>query len=564
MVLDDIPILVVRDASGEVLRRPFDLPTIVAGRSDDVGLLLEHATVSKRHAEFFRNEKGECFVKDLGSRNGTLIRGKPISEYRLTRGDEVAIGPFVVTLIHRVVKTTAEFPAAKSSSVHATRVVVGEVDQGNISTLRDHKSPQIDVAHLTALNAFSHKLLGTAKAAERARLLCKLMVGPQFRGKWGVIVRMNCASPDEPVELLYEAYAGNSDREPYLSRGVLRRVRDSGDAVLASNAGLPAPTEFDVKVSISPQVVQMAAVACPVSSTASSIDVLYVVLPPSLGGVEWLALVNLAVKQYQQAEAALTSRRQAAELAVMERELTQARQIQMRLVPSQPQFPGLDVAIGFLPCHWVAGDYVDAVTLPDGRIFLTLADVCGKGLPAAMVARSVHTMIHAGVLRESSLVQLVTNLNLYLIETLTDDSFVTMIAIAITPLTGEVEMVNMGHPPMLIVAPTEKARQVDMEGNLPLGLERGPITSARFTLGPLELAALYSDGLTELSRGESGMLGIGGLSTELSTLYSNADASANTVADQLASRLNDLQGSQEPTDDRTFLLARRSAPRPTA
>jgi serine phosphatase RsbU (regulator of sigma subunit) len=547
MSVGDPPSLVVRDATGEVMRVPFEEQRIIVGRSPQARVRLDHALVSRQHAELWRDEEGRFHVRDLQSRNGTVVNGETITEVRLGGGDQVGIGPFVLSILDRIATTLP---------LTATKIILADGMDGKISTLKDHAPPQIDVSHLTILNEFSKKLLATPTADERAQLLCKLMVGPQFRAQWGAIVRIGRIG-EERADLICQSKGGFSNREPYLSRGVLRKVRETSEAVLASNSGYPTEQENDIQVSISPQVMAMAAIACPIGSSGDSIEVLYVVLPPMLGSVEWLALVNLAVKQYQQAEAAWIARKQSEAMAVMEKELARARQIQMRLVPKNPKFDGLDVAIGFTPCHWVGGDYVDAVKMADGRTLLAIADVCGKGLPAALVASSVHTMIHAGVLSGLGLPELMTNLNQYLIGTLADESFVTMIALAVESATGEIEMVNAGHPPLLILSPGAAPRRIEMDGNMPLGMDRAPILNCKLQLNGNEMAALYSDGLSELSDTSDAMLGIDGLSVHLAEAYPTPQTAARAAAEQLTERLNQIQGGRASTDDRTFLLVRR-------
>jgi len=395
------------------------------------------------------------------------------------------------------------------------------------------------------------------KAHDRAMALCRLMVGPQFRGQWAAVVRTSLGPVEEPPQLLHAASGRLSTREPYLSRGVLRKVRETGEPVLASNAGFPAGQDGNIDMSISPDAGSMAAVACQIGKTEQTMDVLYVMLPPALGSAEWLALVSMAVKQFQQAEASWASRKQAASIAVIEKELERARHIQMRLVPSDPRFDGLDVAIGFLPCHFVGGDYVDATTMADGRTLLAIADVCGKGLPAALVASSVHTMIHAGVLSRLGLRELVTNLNRYLNRILHGESFVTMIALAVNSARGEVEMVNAGHPPVLLVSPGTDPARIEMEGNLPLGMSLDPILAHEFAIEPEQMLAIYSDGLTELRKDGGDLLGIGGLSEILRTAYCTPETSARQAAAELSLKLDTIRGAQPDGDDRTFLLARR-------
>ena len=546
--MPDMSHIVIRDAKGQSRRVPFAAERLIVGRTADAAIRIEDASVSRQHAELWRDASGRFHVRDLKSRNGTIVNGRPITEHPLHGGDVIGIGTFALSI---------EEPSRPQATRPSTRFFLAADNPGHLTRLEDHESPRIDVSHLMTLNAFSQKLLDTPDPADRAVALCRLMVGPEFRAQWAAIVRLDVDNPDAPPELLNDAQAAMSSREPYLSRSVLRRVRETNEAVLASNMGLPVSQDMNVELSISPTVLAMAAVACPVAKKARSLDVLYVLLPPMLGSAEWLALVNLAVKQYQQAEGAWAARRQGEEIAGMERELERARQIQFRLVPRHLKFEGLELAIGFTPCRWVGGDYVDAVKMADGRLMLTVADVCGKGLAAALISSSLHTMVHAGVLGGLGLGEMMRNLNLYLCNTLPDDSFVTMIAVALDPSTGELELVNAGHPAPICIGPTGEPRHLEVEPNLPLGVEVDSITPSRLALGADELLALYSDGLSELQIGDVDQLGIDGLVTELKNAYSSQQNHPQSVADQLNERLNQLQGHRPSSDDRTFLLARR-------
>jgi hypothetical protein len=78
--------------------------------------------------------------------------------------------------------------------------------------------------------------------------------------------------------------------------------------------------------------------------------------------------------------------------------------------------------------------------------------VCGKGLQAALVTFSIHTMIRALSDHTRTVPEILDRLNRHLCEYLPDDSFVTMVSCAIDPKTGEMEYVNAGHPPAFVQA----------------------------------------------------------------------------------------------------------------
>ncbi len=155
-------------------------------------------------------------------------------------------------------------------------------------------------------------------------------------------------------------------------------------------------------------------------------------------------------------------------LRQLEKELDRAREMQRRLIPVSPSIPGLDLAIGFEPCRWVGGDYADVVALPDGRAFLTIADVCGKGPQAALVAAGVHGRVHAGLDAGADLAAVMHGVNRYLHGFLPGDSFVTMVAAALDPATGDMEIVNAGHPAPVILDAAGAARELAAGLNPPI------------------------------------------------------------------------------------------------
>jgi sigma-B regulation protein RsbU (phosphoserine phosphatase) len=343
---------------------------------------------------------------------------------------------------------------------------------------------------------------------------------------------------------------------PHVSKSVLRAVCKRGEPVMANNQ---AAGPVDVQLSIAANVMAMSALACPLRTDAATTDVLYVLLPPEFGTSEWLALASLAVEQLHQADAVWAARREAQMYAAIEGELARARQIQMRLIPRDLKVPGLDVVIGFEPCHWVGGDYVDVVQTPAGRTLLTMADVCGKGLQAALVAFSVHSLVHGGLRAGLGLADLMGSLNEHLMEYMSEGSFVTMAAVLLDPATGDCEVVNAGHPAPLVLEPGDRMRWLMEAKNLPLGIAPATFEVQRERLGAGQMLALFTDGLTDLPLADSGRLGTERLAELIRIAYAaQGSGQAAQVAKLLGASLDEARGDRLPDDDRTFLLARRA------
>ena len=255
----------------------------------------------------------------------------------------------------------------------------------------------------STLTEFGQALLAIEEPAQRISALCKLMIRPDFHGRCAVALRASKTSlTDPPAPLCANECAADdkSGTSPYISRTLLRTMLARNEPVIAGNSGssaAQAPAPDFAELSISAEVMSISALAVPIRSEKQSTDLLYVILPPEYGTAEWLALAALAVKQFQQAESTWVAKKLSDAHAAIERELSQAHTIQERLVPRNIHIAGLDAAIGFTPCKWVGGDYMDIVPGKNGKVLLTVADVCGKGLPAALVASSLHMMTHTAM-----------------------------------------------------------------------------------------------------------------------------------------------------------------------
>ncbi|MGH9088079.1 MAG: FHA domain-containing protein [Acidimicrobiales bacterium] len=91
--------LVVRRGPNVGVRYLLELPTTIAGRHPESDIFLDDITVSRRHAEFRREDDGKVVVRDLGSLNGTYVNRERIEEKVLSPGDEVQIGKFKLVFL---------------------------------------------------------------------------------------------------------------------------------------------------------------------------------------------------------------------------------------------------------------------------------------------------------------------------------------------------------------------------------------------------------------------------------------------------------------------------------
>jgi sigma-B regulation protein RsbU (phosphoserine phosphatase) len=552
--------LEVLDPAGRITNVPVEGTRLTIGRGADAQVKIDSFTVSRHHTEVFKDPFGRWWVRDLKSRNGTRVNGAPITEQSLNFGDVIEIEDFRV----RLKETTSTHSKSNPGLGDSSGITLVDRADAPVRAFAELDSPKIDATHLSALTALSATLLGIDDAPKRLQTLCQLMVSKSFQGMSAVALRLARKNDQLQPEVIHGPESARNWRKgqlPHVSNTMMKAVRQTLGPVIASSGASTSRTagEGVLAMSISgSEAPVLAAIACPIYIDNDTIDILYVTFPPEFGTNEWLALANLAAEQFTQAESAWASRQRSEKQALIEKELDRARKIQLRLVPRQTAVTGLDLAFGFEPCRWVGGDYIDAVRSRDGKLLLAIADVCGKGLQAALVTASLHTMIHTNADSHDGPIDLMTRLNAYLHEMLPQGSFVTMILMHLDPATGEFELVNAGHPPALLVKPDFSFSELESGANVPLGLFIAPQTSSKGVLEPGHLLALYTDGLTEMTNDAGKMLGTPELATNIvQACKAEHTSTAAKIGETLTRRLDLFRGSALPQDDRTFLLARR-------
>jgi serine phosphatase RsbU (regulator of sigma subunit) len=193
------------------------------------------------------------------------------------------------------------------------------------------------------------------------------------------------------------------------------------------------------------------------------------------------------------------------EFARVQQDLDAARLIQQSLLPQElPSIPGYSLAFRSITCYEVGGDYLDLVEQPDGSLLIAVADVAGKGLASAIMATSFRSAFRAMALPGMPLDELATRMNQHHWQEGEEARrrYVTAIFLRLYPQAGEVEVVNAGHNPGFLIEPGAEAHQFNAAGT-PLGLVPGMrYQSERHTFAPGTKLLFYTDGLTEVFKGD--------------------------------------------------------------
>lgn len=145
----------------------------------------------------------------------------------------------------------------------------------------------------------------------------------------------------------------------------------------------------------------------------------------------------------------------------------------------------------------IGGDWYDAVALRDGRVLISIGDVAGHGLHAAVLMTKMRQSLRALALTESSPAALLQRLDAIL-RVEEPDFMITAFAAVLDPKTGACAYASAGHPPPVVLTAGKRLLHVDGANGLPLGLrENDEPPDASVRLEPGSLLVLYTDGLTE-------------------------------------------------------------------
>jgi serine phosphatase RsbU (regulator of sigma subunit) len=183
----------------------------------------------------------------------------------------------------------------------------------------------------------------------------------------------------------------------------------------------------------------------------------------------------------------------------IEKEMALAREIQRALLPDgDPSIPGWEVAGINIPCLTVGGDYFDYLERGEGKYWLAIADVSGKGTGPALLMASIQAALHAlAGLGAISLENLTERLNDIVFRSTESNRYVTAFFSCLDLATGELEFVNAGHCYPILLRRSGEVERL-REGGPVIGLfPKLEVRGGRTTLEKGDLLVMYTDGLSE-------------------------------------------------------------------
>ncbi len=246
-------------------------------------------------------------------------------------------------------------------------------------------------------------------------------------------------------------------------------------------------------------------------------------------------------------------------LTVLKNELDLANKMQQSILPTE--FPGssdYQVFASMEPARDVGGDFFDVLNLPDGRIGVAVADVSGKGVPAALFMMSSCTLLKSVAFVRSGPDEVLREVNRLIDESNKASMFVTIFFAIFDPATGEFVYANGGHNPPLIVRADGTSTLLTLPPGIALGVtpdfgyERSTVT-----LSPGDAVVIYTDGVTEAENDKHEQFGIERLREVFADAPPSDPRKDNTAVFQA---VKTFVGDNPQFDDITCLTLYRSGP----
>jgi serine phosphatase RsbU (regulator of sigma subunit) len=246
--------------------------------------------------------------------------------------------------------------------------------------------------------------------------------------------------------------------------------------------------------------------------------------------------------------------------AHLESELDTARKIQEKLLPhDMPLFRGFEIAGTSIPSKQVGGDYFDFLDLGEGKLGIAIADVSGKGIPAALLMANLQASLHAQTFETEKVADVTARINNLLVKSTDPNMFVTFFYGLLNRNRSTFISTNAGHNPPLLLRSDQTMEQLK-EGGLVLGfLPDQKYVQQTTTLQPGDVLVLYTDGITEARTPDKEDVGekLFGEDRLIQVVKENSSFSAREIQSAILQAVSDHTKNTPQGDDITLVVIKR-------
>ncbi len=240
-------------------------------------------------------------------------------------------------------------------------------------------------------------------------------------------------------------------------------------------------------------------------------------------------------------------------LVALQNELDVARRMQQDILPkSFPTSKTFDLYASMISALSVGGDFFDVYEFDDGRIGVAIADVSGKGVPAAMFMMASCTLLRACAATSSSPASVLERVNTMLSDDNDAMTFVTLLYGIYDPETKQFVYANGGHNLPVIVKPDSTTELLESTGGVALGVMKDfKYQESTVTLDPGSMIVLYTDGVVEAEKENKELFEIDRF---CEILQGGGFVDAKEVTNEIFNRVKEFAGENPQSDDITCLV----------
>lgn len=564
-------------AVGQIL--PISGDRVVLGRHPTCQIVLDNVAVSRHHAQILESH-GTYFLEDLRSRNGTQLNSESIrGRVELKDGDQIKLCDYVFQFLvaskastqlprpsvtrlqeqHRTRETidnVEDLPIEGDERLNAPPLdgssIISSLEPESIQTIRLHVRPEVK---LRAILDISQIL---ARALQVDTVLPLILDGlfkifPQ--AEWGFVLLKDPVTQRSSVRSSKSRRADEDDRFPF-SQTIVEQAMSSGKALLSADAQRDA--RFNTSDSL--QGLQIRSVMCSpmLDSSSHPLGVIQIStrdLSQQFTSDDLELLVSVTTQCARALEHATLHEQLLTQRAV-EQELEFATQVQLGFLPSEaPQLPGYEFDDYYEPAHRVSGDYFDYVRLPNGNLAVTVGDVAGKGVPAALLMARLHASARYHLLSATSAAEALSSLNSEISTSGLGFRFITLVMVVINPKTQQIHIANAGHLPPLLRSRRGVIGPLGLkDSGMPLGvLQQQNYRETVIPLEPEDTLLMFTDGLTEAMNDQEQIYG----QARLLELLKSAPQPVEELVPYIVDDVENFVSERSQRDDLCIVAVRR-------
>jgi sigma-B regulation protein RsbU (phosphoserine phosphatase) len=249
-------------------------------------------------------------------------------------------------------------------------------------------------------------------------------------------------------------------------------------------------------------------------------------------------------------------RNEAVAARLVQKEIEIASNVQRRLFPQRlPEVPELEFAAFCRPARWVGGDYYDFIPTPDNGMMMTLGDVSGKGIAAAVLMASIQASIRTQAMhRQGSFARLMEGFNKAVYSFSTADKYSTLFLCQFDSTMRKLAYVNAGQCPPMLLRGRDGTMQTLSAGGMPVGLVPVAIyQEGEVVLESGDVILACSDGVSEAMNSAEEMWDEAHVEC---VLRENARRPAAEIIERLVAAVDQFAGGAEQSDDITVTVVK--------